>query len=46
MSTNSAKVEQAKNAVEFAQMEGMKSFNDALGDAATKLAEYAKPILI
>ena len=42
MSTNSAKVEQAKNAVEFAQMEGMKSFNDALGDAATKLAEYAK----
>lgn len=42
MSTNSAKVEQAKNAVEFAQMEGMKSFNDALGDTATKLAEYAK----
>lgn len=42
MSTNSAKVEQAKNAVEFAQMEGMKSFNNALGDAATKLAEYAK----
>lgn len=42
MSTNSAKVEQAKNTVEFAQMEGMKSFNDALGDAATKLAEYAK----
>ncbi|HHF4380722.1 TPA: phage tail tape measure protein [Haemophilus influenzae] len=42
ISTNSAKVEQAKNAVEFAQMEGMKSFNNALGDAATKLAEYAK----
>ncbi|HHK6175906.1 TPA: phage tail tape measure protein [Haemophilus influenzae] len=42
MSTNSAKVEQAKNTVEFAQMEGMKSFNNALGDAATKLAEYAK----
>ncbi|EEP48184.1 phage tail tape measure protein [Haemophilus influenzae] len=42
MSTSSAKVEQAKNAVEFAQMEGMKSFNNALGDAATKLAEYAK----
>ncbi|EGF18031.1 MULTISPECIES: phage tail tape measure protein [Haemophilus] len=42
ISTNSAKVEQAKNAVEFAQMEGMKSFNNALGDAAIKLAEYAK----
>lgn len=42
MSTNSAKVEQAKNAVEFAQMESMKSFNNALGDSATKLAEYAK----
>ena len=40
--TNSAKLENAKNSFEFAQMEGMKSFNDALGDAATKLAEYAK----
>lgn len=42
MDTNSAKVEQAKNALEFAQMEGMKGFNDALGEAATKVAEYAK----
>ena len=40
--TNSAKLENAKNSFEFAQMEGMKSFNNALGDAATKLAEYAK----
>lgn len=40
--TNSAKVENAKNALEFAQMEGMKGFNNALGDAATKIAEYAK----
>ncbi|THA10503.1 phage tail tape measure protein [Rodentibacter pneumotropicus] len=40
--TNSAKVENAKNALEFAQMEGMKGFNDALGEAATKIAEYAK----
>ncbi|OOF86706.1 phage tail tape measure protein [Rodentibacter ratti] len=40
--TNSAKVENAKNALEFAQMEGMKGFNNALGEAATKIAEYAK----
>lgn len=40
--TNSAKLENAKNSFEFAQMEGMKSFNNALGDSATKLAEYAK----
>ncbi|BFU64707.1 phage tail tape measure protein [Rodentibacter abscessus] len=40
--TNSAKVENAKNALEFAQMEGMKGFNNALGDVATKIAEYAK----
>lgn len=40
--TNSAKLENAKNSFEFAQMEGVKSFNDALGDAAVKLTEYAK----
>ncbi|OOF50264.1 phage tail tape measure protein [Rodentibacter genomosp. 1] len=40
--TNSAKVENAKNALEFAQMESMKGFNNALGEAATKIAEYAK----
>lgn len=41
-STNSAKVENAKNALEFAQMQGISGFNDALGDAAQKVAEYAK----
>ena len=40
--TNSAKLENAKNSFEFAQMEGGKGFNDALGDAAVKLTEYAK----
>ena len=40
--TNSAKLENAKNSFEFAQMEGVKGFNDALGDAAVKLTEYAK----
>lgn len=40
--TNSAKLENAKNSFEFAQMEGVKSFNDDLGDAAVKLTEYAK----
>lgn len=40
--TNSAKLENAQNSFEFAQMEGVKSFNDALGDAAVKLTEYAK----
>lgn len=40
--TNSAKLENAKNSFEFAQMDGVKSFNDALGDAAVKLTEYAK----
>lgn len=40
--TNSYKVEDAKNNVEFAQMEGMKGFNDALGDVSVKIAEYAK----
>lgn len=40
--TNSAKFENAKNSFEFAQMEGVKGFNDALGDAAVKLTEYAK----
>ena len=40
--TNSYKVEDAKNNVDFAQMEGMKDFNDALGDVSVKIAEYAK----
>nr|DAX80269.1 MAG TPA: minor tail protein [Caudoviricetes sp.] len=40
--TNSYKVEDAKNNVDFAQMEGMKGFNDALGDVSVKIAEYAK----
>ena len=40
--TNSYKVEDAKNNVDFAQMEGMKGFNDALGDVSLKIAEYAK----
>lgn len=40
--TNSAKLGNAKNSFEFAQMEGVKGFNDALGDAAVKLTEYAK----
>lgn len=40
--TNSAKLENAKNSFEFAQMDGVKSFNDAIGDAAVKLTEYAK----
>lgn len=40
--TNSYKVEDAKNNVDFAQMEGMKRFNDALGDVSVKIAEYAK----
>nr|DAR93735.1 MAG TPA: minor tail protein [Caudoviricetes sp.] len=40
--TNSYKVEDAKNNVDFAQMEGMKGFNDALGDISVKIAEYAK----
>lgn len=40
--TNSAKLENAKNSFEFAQMEGVNGFNDALGDAAVKLTEYAK----
>ena len=40
--TNSAKLENAQNSFEFAQMEGVKGFNDALGDAAVKLTEYAK----
>lgn len=40
--TNSAKFENAKNSFEFAQMEGVKGFNNALGDAAVKLTEYAK----
>ena len=40
--TNSAKLENAKNSFEFAQMDGVKSFNDVLGDAAVKLTEYAK----
>ena len=40
--TNSYKVEDAKNSVDFAQMEGMKGFNDALGDVSVKIAEYAK----
>lgn len=40
--TNSYKVEDAKNNVDFAQMEGMKGFNDALGDVSAKIAEYAK----
>ncbi|MFZ7224345.1 phage tail tape measure protein [Avibacterium avium] len=40
--TNSYKVDDAKNSLEFAQMEGVKGFNDALGDMATKVADYAK----
>lgn len=40
--TNSYKVEDAKNNVDFAQMEGMKGFNDALGDVSVKIAGYAK----
>lgn len=40
--TNSYKVEDAKNNVDFAQMEGMKGFNDALGDVSVKIAECAK----
>nr|DAP52753.1 MAG TPA: minor tail protein [Caudoviricetes sp.] len=40
--TNSYKVEDAKNNVDFVQMEGMKGFNDALGDVSVKIAEYAK----
>lgn len=40
--TNSYKIEDAKNNVDFAQMEGMKGFNDALGDVSVKIAEYAK----
>ena len=40
--TNSYKTEDAKNNVDFAQMEGMKGFNDALGDVSAKIAEYAK----
>ena len=40
--TNSYKVEDAKNNMDFAQMEGMKGFNDALGDVSLKIAEYAK----
>lgn len=40
--TNSYKVEDAKNNVDFAQMEGMKGFNDVLGDVSVKIAEYAK----
>lgn len=40
--TNSYKTEDAKNNVDFAQMEGMKGFNDALGDVSVKIAEYAK----
>ncbi|MFC2363213.1 MAG: phage tail tape measure protein [Haemophilus parainfluenzae] len=40
--TNSYKVEDAKNNVDFAQMQGMKGFNDALGDVSVKIAEYAK----
>lgn len=40
--TNSYKLEDAKNNVDFAQMEGMKGFNDALGDVSVKIAEYAK----
>lgn len=40
--TNSYKVEDAKNNVDFAQMDGMKGFNDALGDVSVKIAEYAK----
>ena len=40
--TNSYKTEDAKNNVEFAQMEGMKGINDALGDVSVKIAEYAK----
>lgn len=40
--TNSYKMEDAKNNVDFAQMEGMKGFNDALGDVSVKIAEYAK----
>lgn len=41
-STNAHKVEMAKNSFEFAQMEGMKSFNNVLGDVSSKLADYAK----
>ena len=40
--TNSYKLEDAKNNVDFAQMQGMKGFNDALGDVSVKIAEYAK----
>lgn len=40
--TNSYKLEDAKNNMDFAQMEGMKGFNDALGDVSLKIAEYAK----
>lgn len=40
--TNSYKLEDAKNNVDFAQMEGMKGFNNALGDVSVKIAEYAK----
>ncbi|WP_410677782.1 phage tail tape measure protein [Avibacterium paragallinarum] len=40
--TNSYKVDDAKNSLEFAQMEGMKGFNNALGDMAVKIADYAK----
>ena len=40
--TNSYKAEDAKNNEDFAQMEGMKGFNDALGDVSVKIAEYAK----
>ncbi|NBI12616.1 phage tail tape measure protein [[Haemophilus] felis] len=41
-STNDYKVEDAQNNLDFAQMKGIKGFNDALGDTSSKLAQYAK----
>lgn len=41
-STNDYKVEDLKNAAEFAQMESLKGFNNLLGSTAETLTEYAK----
>lgn len=41
-STNSYKTADLKNTTEFAQMEGLKGFNDLLGQTSEYLAEYMK----
>lgn len=40
--TNDYKVEDAKNTAEFAQMQGIKGFNNILGSVSETLSEYGK----